>query len=233
MNARQFRWFLKEGFLRSHPQYLDQVAHYDVALRKMGLVADAIAAVVVALDRDTGKWGYQRVRWKRDTFDARTDQLVQAWVLITKGELPERDYDGNTWHCSPRYCRWSSLCWAGERPTSGQVQPGHGTLDARDLSETADLSDATDTWRVGKDLEVSGKAMQEEARVACREVLTRYDAKRLTVGGLTVTLVTSDRRSSDEKALRSFLTEEQLREAHRISPSTSLRVTDTEDSADS
>ena len=232
MNAHQFRQFLKEGFLRSHPQYLDQVSHYGVALRKMGLVADARAAVVAALDRDTGKWGFQRVRWEHEVFDARNDQLTQAWDLITKGELPERDYDGNTWHCSPRYCRWSSLCWAGERPTSGQVQPGHGTLDARDLPEAANLNDATDTWRVGKDLTASGKAMQDEAKVAYREVLTRYDAKRLTVSGLTATLVTSDRRSWDEKALRRFLTEEQLREAQRTSSSTSLRVTDAEESAD-
>ena len=228
MNAFQYRAFLRDGVSKSHPQYLDQVAQYTVALRQAGLVANACVAVVAVLDRDTGRWGYQRVRWAPEVFEARTIELAEAWEdIINRGQLPERDHDGATWHCSPRYCRWSSLCWAAKRPAPYQEEVG-GSLDGATLDEAGELAEAVDLWRQGKDLETRGKALQEDGRRAFREVLERYKVKRLTADGLAATLVTTDRRSWDEKALRRFLTEEQLHEAQRITPTTSLRVTDTE-----
>jgi hypothetical protein len=84
----------------------------------------------------------------------------------------------------------------------------------------------TQLWREGKGLESRGKTMQEEARDAFQATLGRHVAKKLQVDGLVATLVTSTRRSWDDKALRRVLTEAQLGEVQKLSESTSLRVTD-------
>jgi hypothetical protein len=226
MNTYQFQRFLQEGFLRSHPPYLDQVAQYGVALKQAGLVADPCAAVVAALDRDTGRWSYQRVRWEPEVYRRRTEELAEAWTLIARGELPGHDYDGTTWHCSPRYCRWSTLCWDGRRPTPQPDTSGDGVLDGSALEDAARILEAAQVWREGKELEARGKAMQEGAREVFQQALSRHGAKKLAVGGLVASLVTSTRRSWDEKALRRLLTEEQMRQARRIVEVTSLRVVD-------
>lgn len=226
MNAYQFQRFLRDGFLKSHPQYVDQVAQYGAALHQFGLVADPCAAVVAALDRDTGRWGYQRVRWEPEVYLCRTMELAEAWRLIVRGELPARDYDGTTWHCSPRYCRWSTLCWDGRRPAPKDAILGEEAIDALALEEGPELLEAAQLWRDGKELEARGKAMEEGAREVFQAALSRHGAKRLAVGGLVASLVSTTRRTWDDKVLRRLLTEEQLRQAQRVVESASLRVVD-------
>jgi hypothetical protein len=227
MNAFQFRKFLRDGFLKSHPAYVDQVAQYGVALHRKGLVVDPCAGVVAALDRDTGRWGFQRVRWQPQVYTERTEALARAWALISSGQLPERDYDGTSWHCSQKFCRWSTLCWVGSRPAQEATPPAEGTIDGVAVEESPALFEATQLWREGKDLESRGKSLQDEAKESFHAALERHGAKKLNLDGLSATLVTSTRRSWDDRALRKILTEAQIREVQKQTESTSLRIVDT------
>ena len=231
MNAFQYRAFLRDGISKSHPQYVDQVGHYATALHRMGLVAVPDVAVVAALDRDSGRWSYQRVRWDADVFTRRTAELAELWEAVSHGDLPERDHDGATWHCSPRFCRWSSLCWEGTRPFPATEEVGDGLLEIEDPAERRRLTAFADTWREGKEMEVRGKEMQTEVKDLFRNTLSLQGAKKLAIDGLAATLVSSSRKSWDEKQLRRILTEEQLRDAQKVTESTSLRVVDTRQDA--
>ena len=198
-----------------------------------GKVYTPDAAVVAAMDRDGGRWSYQRVRWDMDVLEQRTKELLELRQAVSHGDLPDRDHDGTTWHCSPRSCRWSSLCWEGSRPFPGPEDLGEGLLDIEDPAELGKLTAFAEAWRVSKELETSGKAMQNEVRDAYRNTLSLHGAKKLAVGGLLATLVSSSRRSWDEKKLREFLTEEQLRDAQRVIETTSLSELPTPTAAES
>ena len=41
------------------------------------------------------------------------ERWEQVWPTIRSGELPAPDYDGSDFHCSQRFCPWSSLCPSG------------------------------------------------------------------------------------------------------------------------
>ena len=111
INRKAWRKWKREGVSGFRPYYLDSAHGYMAATGVWEIqfeAASKLSSGVLELYQEIVKfdleyWQDVVSRWK------------SIWGGVLEGKLPEPDFDGDSWVCSPQSCQWSSLCPSGKR----------------------------------------------------------------------------------------------------------------------
>ncbi len=208
------RWRVR-GVAVAYPQYRAQTHGY---MRGLGLDVTRFEA----FNRNDGRRHQESMRFDPACWREVVARWAAVWPMIEGGQLPAPDFDGSDWHCSPRYCRWSSLCPAGKKHQATRLPEASGrTVDGRGDPE---VEAAAEEWRQGNALKEQGYELMDAARARFRAVLSKHDARQIAMVNMSVWLEESARKTWDEAFLRRVLTPEQLQRALKVEQHQELRV---------
>ena len=206
------------GAERSHPASVAQAALYS-----LGGFGDLRDAVIATMDTGARTWDWERIPAKRLE---RALQDACAWLgelaahHVQKGPdpdaLPERDFSANTWQC--RSCPFLAVC------LPGAAEVGE---DAETETEEVSDEDARDAVAAYAEAQESIKEPEKAKRASLDTLkawMRRQGDSKVTVGGRTVTLVSSTRYSVNHRRLNEALDPEVRAEIVTESESEYVRV---------
>ncbi len=187
------------GAERSHPASVAQAAFY--TLGEFGEMRDAAIATM-----DTGKrtWDYEVIPANRLE---RALQDASAWLgeldahHVQNGPdpdvLPERDFSAASWQC--RSCQFLAVCLPGAAEVGDEPEiEGEEVTDEEARDAVAAYSEAQDAIK-------EPEKAKRTALDTLKAWMRRQGDAKATVGGRTVTLVSSTRYSVNYRRLNELL----------------------------
>ena len=208
------------GAERSHPGAVAQAAFYT-----LGHYGDLRDVMIATMDTGDRTWDYERIPADRLEWAL---QDACAWLgelgahHVQNGPdpdaLPERDFSVNSWQC--RSCPFLAVCLPG-------AAEDDGTDDAEIEGEEVTDEEARDAVAAYTEAQESIKGPEKAKRGALDTLKTwmrRQGDSKATVGGRTVTLVSSTRYSVNHRRLNEALDPETRAEIVTESESEYVRV---------
>ena len=187
------------GAERSHPASVAQAAFY--TLGEFGQMRDA---VIATMDTGSRTWDHEvipagRLEWALQDACERLGELAAHHVLNgpDPDELPDRDFSSGSWQC--RSCPFLDLCLPGMEEV--------GDEPATDGEEVTD-EEARDAVVAYAEAQESTKEPEKAKRAALDTLkawMRRKGESKATVGGRTVSLVTSKRYNVNYRKLNAAL----------------------------
>ena len=186
------------GAERSHPASVAQAAFYTFG--QFGQMRDA---VIATMDTGSRTWDYEvipAVRLERALQDACEWLGEVAAHHVLNGPdpdaLPERDFSARSWQC--RSCPFLDVCLPGsaEEVEETQVEEEVSDEEARDA-----VSAYTEAQNAIKEPEKAKRTALKTLKAWMR----RYGDSKATVGGRTVSVVTSKRYNVNYRKLNAVL----------------------------
>ena len=208
------------GAERSHPAAVAQAALYS-----LGEFGDLRDAVIATMDTGARTWDWERIpaaRLERALQDASEWLGELAAHHVRSGPdpdtLPERDFSANSWQC--RSCPFLAVCLPGTAEASEETE---------NETETEEVTDeeARDAVTAYAEAQESIKEPEKAKRAALDTLkawMRRQGDSKATVGGRTVTLVSSTRYSVNHRRLNEALDPEVRAEIVTESESEYVRV---------
>ena len=187
------------GAERSHPASVAQAAFYT-----LGHYGDLRDAVIATMDTGSRTWDYEVIpahRLERALQDASAWLGELAAHHVRNGPdpdvLPERDFSATSWQC--RSCPFLAVCL-----------PGAAEVGDEPETEDEEVSDdeARDAVAAYAEAQESMKEPEKAKRGALDTLkawMRRQEDSKATVGGRTVTLVSSTRYSVNHRRLNEAL----------------------------
>ena len=215
-----FRRWQTLGAERSHPAAVAQAALYS-----LGEFGDLRDAVIATMDTGARTWDWERIpagRLERALQDASEWLGELAAHHVRSGPdpdaLPERDFSATSWQC--RSCPFLAVCLPGTAEASEETE---------NETETEEVSDeeARDAVAAYAEAQESIKEPEKAKRAALDTLkawMRRQGDSKATVGGRTVTLVSSTRYSVNHRRLNEALDPEVRAEIVTESESEYVRV---------
>ena len=215
-----FRRWRTLGAERSHPASVAQAAFYS-----LGEFGDLRDAVIATMDTGARTWDWERIpahRLERALRDASEWLGELAAHHVRSGPdpdaLPERDFSATSWQC--RSCPFLAVCLPGTAEASEETE---------NETETEEVSDeeARDAVAAYAEAQESIKEPEKAKRAALDTLkawMRRQGDSKATVGGRTVTLVSSTRYSVNHRRLNEALDPEVRAEIVTASESEYVRV---------
>ena len=206
------------GAERSHPASVAQAAFYS-----LGEFGDLRDAVIATMDTGARTWDWERIpaaRLERALQDACEWLGELADHHVRSGPdpdaLPDRDFSATSWQC--RSCPFLVVCLPGAAEASEETE-----------TETEEVSDegARDAVAAYAEAQESIKEPEKAKRAALDTLkawMRRQGDSKATVGGRTVTLVSSTRYSVNHRRLNEALDPEVRAEIVTESESEYVRV---------
>ena len=206
------------GAERSHPASVVQAAFY--TLGWFGQMRDT---VIATMDTGSRTWDWERIpadRLERALQDAckRLGELAAHHVENgpDPDALPDRDFSAGSWQC--RSCPFLNICLPGavEVDSTDEIEEEHvSDEDARDA-----VAAYAEAQAVMKEPEKAKRAALDTLKAWMR----RYGDSKATVGGRSVSLVTSKRYNVNYRKLNAMLDPETRAEVVTESESEYVRV---------
>ena len=188
------------GAERSHPASVAQAAFYT-----LGELGDLRDAVIATMDTGNRTWDYEvipAVRLERVLQDACAWLGDLAAHHVQNGPdpdaLPDRDFSAASWQC--RSCPFLAVCLPGAAAEDG-------TDEDTEIEEVSD-EEARDAVAAYAEAQESIKEPEKAKRSALDTLkawMRRQGDSKATVGGRTVTLVSSTRYSVNYRRLNELL----------------------------
>ena len=222
-----FRRWQTLGAERSHPAAVAQAAFYS-----LGEFGDLRDAVIATMDTGARTWDWERIpahRLERAMHDACSWLGDLAAHHVQSGPdpdtLPERDFSATSWQC--RSCPFLAVCLPGTAEASEETENETETETETETEEVSD-EEARDAVAAYAEAQESIKEPEKAKRAALDTLkawMRRQGDAKATVGGRTVTLVSSTRYSVNYRKLNELLDPEVRTEVVTESESEYVRVT--------
>ena len=206
------------GAERSHPASVAQAAFYS-----LGEFGDLRDAVIATMDTGARTWDWERIpaaRLERALQDASEWLGELAAHHVQSGPdpdaLPERDFSATSWQC--RSCPFLAVCLPGAAEVGEDAE-----IDTEEVSD----EEARDAVAAYAEAQESIKEPEKAKRAALDTLkawMRRQGDSKATVGGRTVTLVSSTRYSVNHRRLNEALDPEVRAEIVTESESEYVRV---------
>ena len=213
-----FRRWRTLGAERSHPASVAQAAFYS-----LGEFGDLRDAVIATMDTGNRTWDYEVIPAKRLE---RALQDACAWLgelgahHVENGPdadaLPGRDFSATSWQC--RSCPFLAVCLPGAAETSEETE-----IEDREVSDE-DARDAVAAYSEAQESIKEPEKAKRSALDTLKAWMRRQGDTKATVGGRTVTLVTSTRYSVNYRKLNALLDPEVRADVVTDSESEYVRV---------
>ncbi len=206
------------GAERSHPASVAQAGFYTVGA--FGLIRDV---VIATMDTGSRTWDFEVIPTKRvlRAMEDACERLGQLEAHYVKNgpdpdALPDRDFSAGSWQCGS--CPFLDICL-----------PGVAEVDAADEIEEDHVSDedARDAVAAYAEAQAATKEPEKAKRAALGTLkawMRRKGDSKATVGGRSVSRVTSKRYSVNYRKLNAMLDPETRAEVVTESESEYVRV---------
>lgn len=197
LGGRPFQLWRRNGVHRQFPQYVAQAHGY---MHALGMDETHFEV----LNTDTGERHTEVIAFDTESFESLRVKWGVGLSLIRQGKLPQPDYNGGDWHCSPTYCRYSSICPSGQarQKTPATGLSGVSVIDGRGDPE---LDAAAEAWRDADEVAREAQAVKDDAKAVLEAALTASGAGAMSLDGLTVSVQSRKSDSVDKKLLASLL----------------------------
>ena len=213
-----FRRWRTLGAERSHPAAVAQAALYT-----LGQFGDLRDAVIATMDTGNRTWDWERIP------AARLERALQdacAWLgelaahHVQNGPdpdaLPDRDFSGSSWQC--RSCPFLAVC------LPGAAEEGEETdIEEKEVTDQEAQAAAAAYSKAKESIKEPEKA-KRAALDTLKAWMRRQGDTKATVGGRTVTLVSSTRYSVNHRRLNELLDPEDRADVVTESESEYVRV---------
>ena len=216
-----FRRWRTLGAERSHPESVAQAAFYT-----LGTYDDLRDAVIATMDTGDRIWYWELIpadRLERTLRDACAWLGELAAHHVQNGPdpdtLPDRDFSANTWQC--RGCSFLDICLPGAAAEDGTDEP---ETEAEAVSDV-EARDAVAAYSAAQDTMKEPEKAKRGALDTLKAWMRRQGDSKATVGGRTVTLVSSTRYSVNYRRLNEALDPETRADIVTESESEYVRVT--------
>ena len=206
------------GAERSHPASVAQAAFYT-----LGAFGDIRDAAIATMDTGSRTWDYEVIpadRLERALQDACERLGVLAAHHVENGPdpdaLPDRDFSSKSWQC--RSCPFLAVCLPGAEEASEETE-----TEDEEVSE----QEARDAVAAYSEAQKSIKEPDKAKRAALKTLkawMRRQGNSKVTIGGHSVSLVTSKRYSVNYRRLNELLDPEVRAEVVTESESEYVRV---------
>ena len=213
-----FRRWQTLGAERSHPAAVAQAAFYS-----LGEFGDLRDAVIATMDTGARTWDWERIpagRLERALQDACEWLGELAAHHVQSGPdpdaLPERDFFATSWQC--RSCPFLAVCLPGTAETSEETE-----IEDKEVSDE-EARDAVAAYAEAQETIKEPEKAKRAALDTLKAWMRRQGDSKATVGGRTVTLVSSTRYSVNHRRLNEALDPEVRAEIVTESESEYVRV---------
>ena len=213
-----FRRWQTLGAERSHPASVAQAAFYS-----LGEFGDLRDAVIATMDTGDRIWDYEVIPAHRLE---RALQNASAWLgdlaahHVQNGPdpdvLPERDFSATSWQC--RSCPFLAVCLPGAAEASDEPE-----TEGEEVSDE-EARDAVAAYTEAHDAIKEPEKAKRTALDTLKAWMRRQGDAKATIGGRTVTLVSSTRYSVNHRRLNEALDPEVRAEIVTESESEYVRV---------
>ena len=208
------------GAERSHPASVAQAALYT-----LGTFGDLRDAAIATMDTGDRVWDYEVIpahRLERALQDA-SEWLGELAAHHVENEtdpdaLPDRDFSANSWQC--RSCPFLAVCLPG---AAAEVETGESEIDDKEVSDQ-EARDAVAAYAEAQETIKEPEKAKRTALDTLKAWMRRQGDSKATVGGRTVTLVSSTRYSVNHRRLNEALDPEVRAEIVTESESEYVRV---------
>ena len=197
-----FRRWQTLGAERSHPASVAQAAFYS-----LGEFGDLRDAVIATMDTGDRIWDYEVIPAHRLE---RALQNASAWLgdlaahHVQNGPdpdvLPERDFSATSWQC--RSCPFLAVCLPGAAEASDEPE-----TEGEEVSDE-EARDAVAAYTEAHDAIKEPEKAKRTALDTLKAWMRRQGDAKATIGGRTVTLVSSTRYSVNHRRLNEALAPE-------------------------
>ena len=174
MNDRSFRSLKRDGTIKSHPQYADQLTIYAQALRECGHSIDQLA--IVAINKNNCEGYIDFFTFEPERYEALKEHAEMIFAL---DEAPEQGDRFQSWCCS--FCGFSHLCELCKKDTA----VGDESIPATDNQE---VIDAVELLSESRDMEKAAKELSDEAKAVLDREVRKQGIKSLRAGNLVLVL---------------------------------------------
>lgn len=174
MNDRSFRSLKREGTVKSHPQYADQLTIYAQALRQQGYEINQLA--IVALNKNNCDGHIDYFTFEPERYEALKERAERIFTL---DEAPEQGSRFQAWCCD--YCGYSHLCELAKKDTT----VGSESVPATDNQE---VIDAVELLSESRDMEKAAKELSDEAKAVLDKLIRQQGIKSVRCGNLILIL---------------------------------------------
>ena len=207
------------GAERSHPASVAQAAFYS-----LGEFGDLRDAVIATMDTGDRIWDYEVIPAHRLE---RTLQDASAWLGEVASHhslngpdpdvLPDRDFSATSWQC--RSCPFLDICLPGAAEVGDEPE-----IEGEEVSDE-EARDAVAAYSEAQDAIKEPEKAKRTALDTLKAWMGRQGDAKATVGGRTVTLVSSTRYSVNHRRLNEALDPEVRAEIVTENESEYVRVT--------
>ena len=187
------------GAERSHPASVAQAAFYT-----LGTFSDLRAAVIATMDTGNRTWDYEVIpadRLERALQDACAWLGELAAHHVQRGPdpdaLPDRDFSATSWQC--RSCPFLEVCLQGAAEVGEEAE-----IEEEEVSDE-EAMDAVAAYAEAQDSMKEPEKAKRAALDTLKAWMRRQGDSKATVGGRTVTLVSSTRYSVNHRRLNELL----------------------------
>ena len=174
MNERSFRNLKRDGTIKSHPQYADQLTIYAQALRECGHNIEQLA--IVALNKNNCEGYIDYFTFEPERYEALKERAERIFAL---DEAPEHGDRFQGWCCG--YCGYSHLCELCKKDTA----VGDESVPATDNQK---VIDAVELLSESRDLEKAAKELSDEAKAVLDREVHKQGIKSVRAGNLVLIL---------------------------------------------
>ena len=174
MNDRSFRSLKRDGTVKSHPQYADQLTIYAQALRECGHNIEQLA--IVALNKNNCEGYIDYFTFEPERYEALKERAERIFTL---DEAPEQGDRFQSWCCG--YCGYSHLCELCKKDTA----VGDESVQATDNQE---VIDAVELLSESRDMEKAAKELSDEAKAVLDREVRKQGIKSVRAGNLVLIL---------------------------------------------
>ena len=174
MNDRSFRSLKRDGTVKSHPQYADQLTIYAQALRECGHYIEQLA--IVALNKNNCEGYIDYFRFEPERYEVLKERAERIFAL---DEAPKQGDRFQGWYCA--YCGYSHLCELCRKDTA----VGDESVPATDNQE---VIDAVELLSENHDMEKAAKELSDEAKAVLDREVRKQGIKSVRAGNLVLIL---------------------------------------------
>ena len=174
MNDRSFRSLKRDGTIKSHPQYADQLTIYAQALRECGHSIDQLA--IVALNKNNCEGYIDFFTFEPERYEALRERAER---IFTCDKAPEQGHRFQSWCCG--YCGYAHLCELAKKDTA----VGDESIPATDNQE---VIDAVELLSESRDMEKAAKELSDEAKAVLDREVRKQGIKSVRAGNLVLVL---------------------------------------------
>ena len=174
MNDRSFRSLKRDGTIKSHPQYADQLTIYAQALMECGHSIEQLA--IVALNKNNCEGYIDYFTFEPERYEALKERAERIFAL---DEVPEQGDRFQGWCCD--YCGYAHLCELCKKDTA----VGDESIPVTDNQE---VIDAVELLSESRDLEKAAKELSDEAKAVLDREVRKQGIKSVRAGNLVLIL---------------------------------------------